>query len=69
MAVRSSRFHVLPMEKVPFGFSLDLCMRTRPDLRTATMMTRAFSLFGVFASRGGGAEGDDEYSVMRMWVM
>lgn len=39
---RSSRFHVLPIEKVPFAFSLDLCMRTRPDLRTATMMIRGF---------------------------
>jgi hypothetical protein len=69
MWLRSSMFHVLPTEKVPFGFSLDLCMRTRPDLRTAMMMTRGFSDSGVRACGGGGAAGCDENSVMRIWVM
>ena len=66
---RSSRFQVLPMEKVPLAFSLDLCMRTRPDLRTAMMMVRGFSDSGVRAWGGGGVAGWEEYSVMRMWVM
>lgn len=44
MRDKSSRFHVFPIEKVPFAFSLDLCMRTRPDFRTATMMIRSFSV-------------------------
>lgn len=67
--VRSSRFHVLPTEKDPLAFSFDLCMRTRPDLRTAMMITRAFSESGVRAVGGGGAAGWDENSTMRMCVM
>jgi hypothetical protein len=51
---KSSIFHVLPMEKVPLLFSLDLWRRTRPVLRTDMMMTRGFSDCGVRASGGGG---------------
>lgn len=69
MAVRSSRNHVLPIEKVPLGFSLDLWTRTRPDLRTATMMTRGFSYWGVRAEGGGGDVGEVWNSVILMCVM
>jgi hypothetical protein len=56
-ADRSFRSQVLPMEKVPLAFSLDLCMRTRPDLRTATMMIRGFSVWELMVSGGGGVDG------------
>lgn len=69
MWVRSSRFHVLPMEKVPLGFSLALCMRTRPERRTEMMITRGFSELRVRASGGGGPAGWLEYSVTRTCVM
>ncbi len=57
MPERSFRSHVLPMEKVPFAFSLDLCTRTLPDFRTATTMTRGFWDWGVRAWGGGGLVG------------
>lgn len=69
ICVRSSKFHVLPIEKLPLGFSLDLCMRTRPDFRTATIMIRGFSASGVRASGGGGDEGCEPNSVILMCVM
>ena len=65
---KSSRFQVLPIEKVPFGFSLALCIRTRPDFFTATTMTRGF-LFSGDESGGGGDDGDAASSVIRMCVM
>lgn len=66
--VRSFKSQVLPMEKVPFGFSLDLCTRTRPDFRKATMMSLGLDDWGVRASGGGGDVGCEEYSVMRICV-
>lgn len=69
MAERSSRNHVFPIENVPFGFSFDLCMRTRPDFRTATMMIRGFSAWAFRAWGGGGAVGYDEYSTILMCVI
>lgn len=69
MRERSSRFHVLPMEKEPLGFSLDLWTRTRPDFRTAMMMTRGFSPPAARTWGGGGEAGCEEYSVMRICVM
>src|SRR4051794_38666531 len=65
---RSSKFHVFPTEKVPFGFSLALCIRTRPVLLTAKRMTLSF-LFSGGEFGGGGVVGNRESSVMRMWVM
>lgn len=53
MAVKSSIFQVLPIEKVPLAFSRALCILTLPELRTATMMTRGF-LFPGFDVGGGG---------------
>ena len=68
MTVKSSRFHVFPIEKVPLAFSLALCMRTRPDFRTATIITRGF-LFSGGDSRGGGFEGYAASSSIRICVM
>lgn len=68
ITVKSSRTQVFPIEKVPFAFSLALCMRTRPDFRTATMMTRGF-LFSGGDSLGGGLEGYAASSFIRMCVM
>ena len=56
MALISSKFHVLPMLKLPLVFSLALCIRTRPVLRTAMMMSRGFLLLSTL-SGGGGADG------------
>jgi hypothetical protein len=67
MACRSSRFHVFPIENEPFAFSRPLCMRTRPDLRTATMMTRAF--LSPPTDPGPGGSFDDASSVTLQWVM
>jgi hypothetical protein len=55
-ADRSSSIHVFPIEKVPFAFSLALCILTRPDLRTATIIRRGFLVAGLEAG-GGGVEG------------
>lgn len=44
------------MEKDPSLFSLALCMRTLPDLLTATMITRGF-LFSGGEFGGGGEDG------------
>ena len=68
MADKSSRFHVLPMEKEPLLFSRALCIRTRPVLRTATTMTRGF-LFSGGEEGGGGVDGCAASSTMRMCVM
>ena len=68
MTVKSSRTHVLPIEKVPLAFSLALCIRTRPDFRTAIIMTRAFFL-SWGESRGGGVEGYAASSSIRICVM
>ena len=65
---KSSNTHVFPIEKVPLAFSLALCIRTRPDLRTATMITRAFLLSGG-DSRGGGLDGYAASSTIRMCVI
>ena len=56
MAVNSSKFHVLPMLKLPLLFSRALCIRTRPVLRTAMMIRRGFLLSGAL-SGGDGVEG------------
>lgn len=56
ITVKSSKTQVFPIEKVPVGFSLALCIRTRPDFLTAIMMTLGFLLSGG-DSRGGGLEG------------
>lgn len=68
IALNSSRFHVLPMLKLPLLFSLALCMRTRPVLLTAIIMSRGF-LFSGGLSGGGGEDGCAESSWMRMCVM
>ena len=68
IAVKWSNTQVFPMEKVPLLFSLALCNRTRPDLRTATIMVRTF-LFSAAELGGGGAEGDEASSTIRMCVM
>lgn len=68
IAESSSKFHVLPMLKLPLVFSRALCMRTRPEERTAIMIRRGF-LFSGPLSGGGGAEACCPSSVMRMWVM
>lgn len=68
MTVRSSMFHVLPIENVPLEFSRALCILTLPELRTATMMTRGFLLFGLEVG-GGGDCGYAASSVTRRWVM
>jgi hypothetical protein len=68
IALNSSKFHVLPMLKLPLLFSLALCIRTRPVLLTAIMMSRGF-LFSGGLSGGGGAEECTESSWIRMWVM
>ena len=67
-AERSSSIHVFPMENVPLTFSLALCMRTRPDLRTATMMRRGFFASGL-ALGGGGNDGYAASSMIRICVM
>jgi hypothetical protein len=69
-SMRDSSFsdHVLPMEKLPSGFSRPLCMRTMPELRTAMTMMRAFLPSGG-ESGGGGEDGCDASSVTRTWVM
>src|ERR1700712_3549944 len=56
------------MENVPLTFSLALCMRTRPDLRTATIMRRGFFASG-FAVGGGGEEGNAASSMILMCVI
>lgn len=56
IAFSSSRFHVLPIEKVPLGFSRALWTLTLPDLRTATRIT-LFFLLAAGDSGGGGDEG------------
>ena len=68
MRVKSSRCQLLPMENVLFWFSLPLCILTRPDFRTATMMTRGF-FFDAGCSRGAGTDGKSSSSWMRIWVM
>jgi hypothetical protein len=56
MAVSSSKFHVLPMLKLPLLFSRALCILTRPVLRTAMMIKRGF-LFSCGLSGGDGVDG------------
>jgi len=56
------------MENDPLTFSLALCMRTRPEFLTATMMTRGFFESG-FELGGGGAEGYAASSAILMCVM
>jgi hypothetical protein len=56
------------MEKVPLTFSRALCMRTSPDLRTATIMSRGFFASG-FAVGGGGDDGYAASSMILMCVM
>ena len=68
MADKLSSTQVFPIENVPLLFSLALCNRTRPDLRTATIMVLAF-LFSAGELGGGGADGDEASSTMRMCVM
>ena len=68
IAVSSSKFHVLPMLKLPLLFSLALCMRTRPVLLTAMMINRGFLLESAL-SGGGGLEGYCESSTIRMCVI
>lgn len=65
---KSSRFHVFPMENDPFVFSRALCIRTRPDFRTATRITRCFLLSGAELTEGG-SEGDEASSMTRQCVM
>jgi hypothetical protein len=67
-ADRSSSIQVFPIEKVPLAFSLALCIRTRPDLRTATIMRRGFFASG-FALGGGGPDGYAASSMILMCVM
>lgn len=64
----SSMFHVLPILKLPLLFSRALCMRTRPVDRTAIMIRRGFLCSGGL-SGGGGAEGWEPSSWIRMCVM
>src|SRR5690348_9730443 len=66
--VRSSSIHVLPIEKDPFAFSRALCIRTRPDLRTATIINRGFLVSGLEFG-GGGSEGYAASSIIRICVM
>lgn len=68
MDVKSSSTHVFPTENVPLTFSRALCMRTRPDFRTPTTMTRGFLLSGRELP-GGGADGYAASSSMRICVM
>src|ERR1700742_3223837 len=68
IAVNSSRFHVLPMEKDPLGFSRALWTLTLPERRTATRTTLCF-LFGGGESGGGGEDGYEASSRTRTWVM
>jgi len=68
IVVRSLRSHVFPIENEPLAFSFDLCMRTLPDFRTETIMTRGFSE-SRRCSGGGGLVGCDPYSVIRICVM
>lgn len=56
------------MENVPFTFSLALCIRTRPDLRTAMMITRGFFAAGLEFG-GGGEAGYAASSMILMCVM
>lgn len=69
IALNSSRFHVLPMLKLPLLFSRALCILTRPVLLTATMMRRGFLLSALVLSGGGGVDGKAESSTMRICVM
>jgi hypothetical protein len=57
IADSSSKFHVLPILKLPLLFSLALCIRTLPVERTAMIINLAF-LFSGGLSGGGG---DDAY--------
>ena len=68
MADKSSRAQVLPIEKEPLLFSLALCIRTRPDFRTAMTIIRGF-LFSFGDWYGGGEDGCAASSRMRIWVM
>src|SRR6266516_8163277 len=67
-AVKSSKTQVLPIENDPFPFSRALCIRTRPDFRTATIIRRGF-LFSGDDSGEGGVDGNAASSIIRMCVM
>lgn len=60
--------HDLPMENVPFAFSLALCSLTLPVLRTEIIMMRAF-LFDGGAVGGGGDWGKEPSSWTRICVI
>lgn len=68
IALSSSKFQVFPILKLPLLFSRALCMRTRPVLLTAIMMSRGF-LFSAGLSGGGGEEGCAASSWIRICVM
>jgi hypothetical protein len=67
-ADKSSSIHVFPIEKVPLAFSLALCIRTRPDFLTATIIRRGFFAAGL-AFGGGGEDGYAASSMILICVM
>ena len=67
-ADRSSKFHVLPMLKLPLLFSLALCILTLPVDLTAMITSLGFLVSGLL-SGGGGVEGYCPSSCIRICVM